>query len=75
MTGQTIGGADMHVVTRAVWVEPDGVGSAIVFERIHYEGGKEVETKTTFASLSDALDYANRLYRDEACDEALVLEM
>jgi len=74
MTGDTIGVANTHVVTRSVRVEPAGVGSAVVFQRIHCEGGEEVEIKTTFASLNDALAFASGLYRDEACEQTPVLE-
>ena len=67
MTENTgLGGAGAMVLDRAVWVEPAGSSSAVVRQLLHYEGGKEVETETPFASLSEALAYARELCRDDS---------
>ena len=67
MTERTgLDGTGGIVLDRAVWVEPDGVSSAIVRQLLHYEGGKEVKTETPFTSLSEALAYARELCRDES---------
>ncbi len=74
MDQANLDGTDTTVRDRAVWVEPTGADSAVVRERIHYQGGKEVETETPFTSLSEALAYASELCRDDSSEELEILE-
>jgi hypothetical protein len=67
-------GTDTAVINRAVWVEPTGVDSTVVRERVLYESGEEVETETPFTSLSEALAYASKLCRDDSSEEIEILE-
>ena len=66
--------ADTAILKRAVWVEPTGVDSTVVRERVLYESGEEVETETPFRSLSEALAYASKRCRDDESEEIETLE-